>query len=134
MKSERCKGKVLLIWFQVEVWIERIKYSHMCFESTAMQVMYDCFILLDLANNVKMLPLQPKNIELHCLAECPNFANSIIAGSCGDVCGDMTALFSDCWRTSWPFGSCMASQWLCLVSCQGLEGAVGRSSLLLQQV
>jgi len=39
-------GKVLPIWFSVEVWIERDEYFHMCFESTVIQVMYNCFIII----------------------------------------------------------------------------------------
>ena len=67
MKSELCKGKVLLIRFPVEVWIERDEYFHKCFESTVMQVTYNCFILLDLANNVRVLPLPAE--MLSCIAQ-----------------------------------------------------------------
>ena len=67
MKSEQLEGKVLLIWFPVEGWIERDGYFHMCFESTVMQVTYNCFILLDLANNVRVLPLPAE--MLSCIAQ-----------------------------------------------------------------
>ena len=49
MKSEQLEGKVLLIWFPVEGWIGRDGHFHMCFESTVMQVTYNCLILLDSA-------------------------------------------------------------------------------------
>ena len=69
-----------------------------------MQVMYNCFILLNLANDVMIFPLRTGMLSCLGSAECHNLANSILAGSSGDEREGPTALFFGRLLTPWPLG------------------------------
>ena len=64
LKSKQSQRKVMLTWFLLEVLIERIDYFPMCLKSTVMQVMYNCFITLNLANDVMVFFPASRNVEL----------------------------------------------------------------------